>query len=133
MSIMLTASEARAQSIHNALVHDELRKLEKAILAAVDLGGYAIMVLTNTKMTGPADNVAIENPDVFVTEASEPLTEDQLAAAEFYYRAWKGDVVNKAMEREMNSIIQYFSDLGYVIERRVNQETGQNFKWVVYW
>jgi hypothetical protein len=133
MSIMLTASEARSQSMHHALVHDELRKLEKGILGAVAQGKYAIMVLTNTKMTGPADTVAVENPDVFVTAAEELLTEEQLAASEGYYSAWKGDTVNKAMEREMNSIIQYFSDLGYVIERRVNQATGKNFKWVVYW
>ena len=133
MSIMLTASEARAHSLHHAIVHDELRKLELAVLGAVEASGYSGVVLTNTRMTGPADNVALENNDMLVTEAQIPLTDEQLDNAQNYYRAWKGDIPNKALEREMNSIIEYFSNLGYVIERRVNQETGQNFKWVVYW
>ena len=133
MSIMLTASEARAHSLHHAIVHDELRKLELAVLGAVEASGYSGVVLTNTRMTGPADNVALENNDMLVTEAQIPLTDEQLDNAQNYYRAWKGDIPNKALEREMNSIIEYFSNLGYVIERRVNQETGQNFKWVIYW
>jgi len=133
MSIMLTASEARAHSLHHAIVHDELRKLEIAVLGAVEASGYSGVVLTNTKMTGPADNVALENNDMLVTEAQIPLTEEELANSQSYYRAWKGDIPNKALEREMNSIIEYFSNLGYVIERRVNQETGENFKWVIYW
>jgi hypothetical protein len=33
----------------------------------------------------------------------------------------------------MNTVVQYFTDLGYQIERRTNTTTGYTFKWIVYW
>jgi len=50
-----------------------------------------------------------------------------------YFTSWQGTITNRALENQMNSVIKYFNNLGYKIERLTNSATGKTFKWHIYW
>jgi hypothetical protein len=50
-----------------------------------------------------------------------------------YFQSWQGALQDRAKIQQMNSVIQYFQNLGYKIERIANSTTGQTFKWHIYW
>lgn len=103
-SIMLTASQARNKAQNDLIIFNEVRSIELAILTAVAAGSYEI-VLTNTVMT----------------------------TASSYYNVWRGNSSDRAKEKQMSAIIQYFTDLGYTIDRKTNATTGNTFNWTIYW
>jgi hypothetical protein len=103
-SIMLTASQARNKAQNDLVIFNEVRNIELAILTACAAGSYEI-VLTNTTMT---------------TSSS-------------YYNVWRGNATDRAKEKQMSTIIQYFTDLGYAIERKTTVSTGNTFNWTIYW
>lgn len=101
---MLTATEARSKAQNDLVIFNEVRNIELAILTASAAGNYEITIDT-TAMTISAT----------------------------YANVWKGTIADRAKEIQMASIIKYFTDLGYSIERRSNPTTGTTFDWQVYW
>ena len=110
-SVMLNAQEARSKASNDLDIFREVRDIEEAILSASANGAYETS-LSTTKMTD---------------------TGAGLSVARDYYKTWIGAVPNRAYERQMAAVVQYFFDLGYSIERRVNTSTGDTFTWYVYW
>ena len=103
-SIMLTAAQARSKAQNDLVIFNEVRSIESAILTASAAGSYNITLSTTTMTTSAT-----------------------------YANVWKGVVADRAKEIQMASIIKYFTDLGYNIERRSNPTTGTTFDWQVYW
>lgn len=110
-SIMLTATQARAKAQNDLIIFNEIRTIELAILTAIAAGQYEIDV-TGTTMTD---------------------TTTGLATAIQYYNSWQGIMSDRAKDIQMSSVLSYFSNLGYNIDRRTNATTGNTFKWLVYW
>ena len=59
-------------------------------------------------------------------------------ASKDYFAAWKGTTIsNDAFTRpyvdRMDTVIAYFTDLGYVINRQTNPATGNTIQWSVKW
>lgn len=111
-NIMLTANQARTKSQNDVLVFNEIRDIEDAILVAVSTGLYEATV-TGTTMTAtalPGRTTAI-----------------------LYFNTWQGTIDDRAKYLQMGTVLKYFTDLGYSIERRTNSTTSDTFKWVVSW
>ena len=111
VSVMLSASQARAKAQNDLVIFHEVRTIELAILTAVAAGNYQTEV-TSTAMTD---------------------TGTGHATATAYYNSWQGITSDRSKEVQMASVLAYFSNLGYNIERRTNASTGDTFKWLVYW
>ena len=101
---MLTATEARAKSQNDLVLFTEVRHLEEAILSATSDGAYKA-VIDDSTMT------------LSVT----------------YFNVWKGVVDDRAKDVQMANIVQYFTDLGYTVDRQTNSSTSNTFKWIIYW
>ena len=101
---MLTATEARAKAQNDLVRFNEVRDIELAILTA-SADGYYEITIEDSAMTISAT----------------------------YANVWKGVVNDRAKEIQMASVIKYFTDLGYSIERKINSTSGTTFVWQVYW
>ena len=101
---MLTASQARSKAQNDLVIFNEVRDIELAILTASADGAYEATI-DDTTMT------------ISATDAN----------------VWKGVIPDRSKEVQMASVIKYFTDLGYNIERRANTTTGTTFDWKVYW
>ena len=101
---MLTASQARSKAQNDLVIFNEVRDIELSILTASADGSY------------------------------ETTIDDSLMTiSATYANVWKGVVPDRSKEVQMASVIKYFTDLGYNIERRANTTTGTTFDWKVYW
>ena len=103
-NVMLTATEARSKAQNDLIIFNEVRNIELAILTASADGDYEITIDTTTMTTSA-----------------------------MYANVWKGVIADRAKEIQMSTIIKYFTDLGYSIERRSNPTTGTTFDWQVFW
>jgi hypothetical protein len=112
--VMLTASEARVKSLQDIFVLREIRDLEEEILMASADGAVSVVVVTTSTM---AKNAA----DVGYNLAAE------------YFDAWTGSREDRQKTLQMNKVVQYFTDLGYTIDRQTNPNTQTTFQWVVAW
>lgn len=101
---MLTATEARSKAQNDLVIFNEVRDIELAILSASADGAYEITVDTSTMTTSAT-----------------------------YANVWKGLISDRAKEIQMSTVIKYFTDLGYSIERKTNSISGTTFVWQVYW
>ena len=101
---MLTATQARNKAQNDLVIFAEVRDIELSILTASAAGHYET-TLTNTTMSTSSN----------------------------YFNVWRGNTDDRAKEKQMATIIQYFTDLGYTIERKTNATTGNTFNWVIYW
>lgn len=108
---MLTAAQARAKARNDITIFNEIRNIEDAILNAANTGELEVIV-SGTGMTD---------------------TDSEIATAREYFKAWQGSFPNRAKEQQMANVIEYFINLGYQIDRRVNPSTGDTFRWLVYW
>lgn len=115
-NIMLTASEARSKAKNDAVIFNEIRDIEDAILTAVTAGDYDTDVIGTT-----------------MTATSTVGTPAPIALARVYFNVWQGSVDDRAKFIQMGQVLSYFTDLGYSIERRANSNTGDTFKWIVSW
>ena len=111
ISVMLSAGQARSKAQNDLIIFREVRDIEEAILTAIAAGSYNVDVV-GTTMTSTTDGVE---------------------TARLYFTAWQGITPDRAKENQMNSVIIYFTDLGYTIERKTNALTGDTFKWTVLW
>jgi len=113
--LMLTASEARTKALQDLVVLKEVRDLEEAILNQITYyGEYQVTVSTTTTM---AKNAA----------------DSGYALATEYYDVWVGANDNRGKLLQMNKVVQYFTDLGYTIDRQTNSTTHATFQWVISW
>ena len=101
---MLTAKEARTRALHDIIIFNEVRDIEIAILTAVANGSFSTVV-NNTTMTS--------------TETGQE-----------YYIALKTKF-NTQYNYQMEKVIDYFSDMGYLIEQSDTSES--TFEWHLYW
>ncbi len=108
---MLTATESRAKSRNDRVIFDEIRDIESEILDAVQAGDYEVAV-SGTTMTDTGAGIAV---------------------ARNYYATWTAVDQNRTRVVQMNSVVDYFTSIGYSIERRLNTATGDTFYWYVAW
>lgn len=50
-----------------------------------------------------------------------------------YWEVWMGTSVDRAKQNQMDSVMQYFINIGYKIDRTTNTSTGRTFNWYIYW
>jgi len=103
-NVMLTATEARSKAQNDLVIFNEVRDIELAILTASAAGSY---------------NVTLDSTTMSISAT--------------YCNVWKGVIPDRAKEIQMSTVVKYFTDLGYSIERRTNSTTGTTFDWVIYW
>jgi hypothetical protein len=112
--VMLTAAEARVKSLQDIFVLREIRDLEEEVLLASADGAVEVIVPTTSTMSKNA-------ADVGYGMATE------------YYDTWVGTRDDRQKFLQMNKVVQYFSDLGYTIDRQTNPTTQTTFQWVIAW
>jgi len=61
-----------------------------------------------------------------VTSAPAPASAD-------YWNVYIGTTVDRAKQNQMDSVMQYFINLGFKIERTTNTSTSRTFNWYIYW
>jgi hypothetical protein len=59
-------------------------------------------------------------------------------ASHDYYAAWRGTnitspVMTRPYQDQMNSVIAYFTNLGYTINRQINVNTNSTLQWSIKW
>jgi len=113
--IMLTAGEARVKSLQDIIVIREIRDIEEAIIEASSDGAMSVILGITTTMAKPT--------------ASAP----GYAVAAEYFNTWQGDRDDRQKTLQMNKVIQYFSDLGYTIDRQTNLVSNATFQWYISW
>lgn len=108
MKIFPTAEQARRGSRNNVTIHQEIRAIEEAILAAIQDGELSVQV-KNSHMTSAE-------------------------TGESYYLAWDGPgEADRALVDQMNNVLIYFKDMGYSIIRKTNADIPTLFYWEVMW
>jgi hypothetical protein len=91
------------------LINEEANQLEQAILEA-SRDGLLSVTVNDTLMTTP------NTPE-----------------AQSYYQTWRGNIVNEVERDQMDVVIRYFRDKGYVINRVTNTSTLNTFNWIIRW
>ena len=110
-TVMLTAAQARSKARNDIVIFNEIRDLEEAVISSADQGLLEVVVGTTT-MTNSTDGIF---------------------NARLYSKTWQGIIDDRAREQQMAAVIEYFSNLGYQIDRRMNPVTGDTFKWHIFW
>lgn len=100
MSYFPTADDSRTAATNNLTLYNEISALEKAILTATKAGKFTTTV-SNTYMATNSD----------------------------YFNALDADTTNE-FYNQMNTVSNYFINLGYTISRTANTST---FSWVINW
>lgn len=117
MSTFPTASEARAGSRNNLVIHAEIRAVEKSIYEAIEAGQYQVDVL-NSPMT---DATAVDYMNETVIDASD------------YFATLFTDVDDRTLSEQIAIVQKTFVDLGYQMTPLKNTSTGNTFKWRILW
>jgi len=112
--VMLTASEARSKSLQDIYVLREIRDLEEEVILAAAAGEIEVTITSTSSMAKNTSEVGY------------------LLATE-YFNTWNGTRDDRQKSLQMSKIIQYFSDLGYTIERQINPGTQTTFQWILAW
>ena len=107
-TIFPTASTLRAQKQTSTTVHSEVLLLENDVLAASEAGNLTVTI-SDSNFTIPG------------------------STAQVYYNVWKDLSTDAVKELEMNTVISYFTDKGYSINRITNTVTNNTFSWVISW
>lgn len=50
-----------------------------------------------------------------------------------YWQVWAGTTTNKQIQTQLNSVLSYFSGLGYSIKIQSNPQTGSTIQWKICW
>lgn len=112
---MLTAPYARTNSITSRDVETEIALINLQLLDAVSSGKVALTV-TNTSNT----NILTS------TVTGTPLTLNSNS-----YLVWQGLQNNSVVTLQMGQVIDYYSKLGYSINRR--SVDGSHLSWQINW
>jgi hypothetical protein len=112
---MLSASDLRAQIQSDLTVETEIYLLYVGILTAKD-GGYTSVVLNNATVTSVNG----------VNVTGSPITNNSV-----YYNVWQKLAIGTLQTIEMNKVIDYFTKLGYTINRKSTNMV--NLYWQINW
>lgn len=104
-----TAADMRDKKKESIEVYDEVCAIKRAILLANE-----------------ACNLEVCIDGTMMTTEGDPLSE-------FYYKVWQGQETDRTKELWMNQVIECIESLGYTIDRVTNCDTGNTFKWCIYW
>lgn len=102
-------------------------------------GGIGYVSAPSVDISAPAflgGNTATATASIGIGAGT--MTVGLYPASRDYYAAWKGTTIsNDAFTRpyvdRMDTVIAYFTDLGYVINRQTNPATGNTIQWSVKW
>ena len=107
-----------------------------------------IVIVTTGANYQSVPDVVISAPDdvngnVAVATASIGIGQGALSihlypASRDYFAAWKGTTISNSLLTRpyvdrMDTIVQYFTDLGYTINRQTNPATGNTLQWSIKW
>lgn len=101
----LTAENARTISKNDLVIFEEIVVLSREII-----------------------NQSLDNKYDATVSAGTTMTTTQL-----YYQVWTGTATDRQISEQMNSVIQYFEKLGYIITRKTNTVSGNTIIWFVQW
>jgi hypothetical protein len=102
---------------------------------------YVIFVDVNTIMLANtyADAIAVRPVNIMLTDTgSGYLNIYAYYPSQDYFGAWQGmnmsnPLLSPPYNNQMNAVINYFSTLGYKVNRIVNANTGNTLTWVIQW
>ena len=112
---MISAVEARTESMANVNVETEIFIITVNILSAVAAGQL------NAIVAGETETTIMET-----TITGSPMTTSQI-----YYDSWQSVVIDPPKTSEMNKVIDYFTKLGYAVSRQSND--GMHIFWNISW
>jgi len=108
------ASKAHTFSSVNAIpVINEIHHIQLAIIDAIDEGDLECTIIDST-MTTPDDD-------------------DLTSLPVKYWKVWKGQLEDRALEMRMDQVITFFTGLGYSITRAQSTTADYAFRWVITW
>lgn len=112
---------------------------------AVTLSGTSIAsiaVLTNgsnytNTATGTVFNpptAALPNPPATPAQVTIAVSSNTFGTnPNLYYQVWAGTQFNKPILLQMNSVVTYFTKLGYTVTQQTNPATGSTLQWKICW
>jgi hypothetical protein len=114
---MLSATDVTTQTINSVTTETELFLINLKILNTTLVGNTTVAVsrLSNTNVNGS-----------YVI--GTPMT---AATGNVYYSTWQGNLVSTSKTAQMNKVIDYYTRLGYTINRR--SDDGASLYWLISW
>ena len=112
---MLSVTNITTQTINSTLVETEIFLINLNVLAAIDSNESAVAIYANS-------NTEVNGTYVI----GSPMT-----LANAYYTVWQGNLSSTVKTSEMNKVIDYFTKLGYTINRK--SDNGISLYWLVNW
>jgi hypothetical protein len=110
---MLTSTELKTGTLTNTTVETEIALLNLNILSSVETNTVNVTGETETDVNG-------------ITVTGTPMT-----VSNVYYPVWQGTVTNTFIQSEMQKVIDYFSKLGYTINRK--SDDMEHLFWTISW
>ena len=104
-NIFVNATTARRDSRNNSVIHSEVRSIESAVLANIDVGTLYANVGNSTTMTS---NVS-------------------------YYNVWNGVTTDPTKLDQINYVKDYFVNLGYAVYIGTNSTSNNTITWNISW
>ena len=104
-NIFVNATQARADSRNNVVVHGEIRSIESEVFSNIDSGVLYANIISSTTMT---------NSNV-------------------YYNVWNGTQTDPTKLDQINYVKKYFTDLGYGVNITTNTSSNNTISWNVSW
>ena len=92
-------------------IFDEIRCIERKILLAIDNG----------------------KRDVLINDSSFAITGSLNIAPLTYWKVSINKETNVIAQQNLNTVTQYFTDLGYTIYTKTNPVTGMALMWYIAW
>ena len=110
MNIFPAAASSRSEAITHTITLTEIRNIEVAVLNAVANGQLTTTISSVTTMTDSVTGVP-------------------------YWTLWNANStdLSNVLNVQMNTVVEYFTNLGYNITRILNTTTNDTFSWVLSW
>jgi hypothetical protein len=103
-SIFINATQARRDTRNNSVIHAEVRSIEQAVLANVDVGVLYATVTSGTTMT----------------------------TSNAYYLVHVGVTTDPTKSDQLNVVKNYFNNLGYGVNITTN-DANSTIVWNISW
>ena len=103
-----------------------------ASIAVITSGSNYVQPITGivyNPLTVPGPNPPSVSANVTLTIATNTYNTNPNQ----YYQVYAGTITNKQLSMQMNTVISYFTGLGYTITRQSNPATGTTLAWRVCW
>lgn len=116
----------------NAIIADINDAGVTGVTASKDAGGYLVLNISLPASTTWSYEIGTGTANAALGFA-DGIYVPPTPVSTTYFTSWQGTITDRALENQMNSVIKYFNNLGYKIERLTNSATGKTFKWHIYW